>query len=79
MDAVPAPAHGPFPVVCGFYPVGQARILMGHRYANGTVRLINGTVLVDAYPVMAVIQGLHPVIVQLKIPGITFRGGYLDQ
>jgi hypothetical protein len=47
---------------------------MGYRYPDGTVCLINGTVLVDAYPVIKVVQGFHPVIVQLKIPGVAFWG-----
>ena len=52
---------------------------MGHHEANGAVFLVLRQFLVGMDGVVAVVQGFHPVVVQLKVPVFALRRHDLDQ
>ena len=59
-------------------PVGVAGIRVRHHQANGPVILVAREMLVRVDPVVAVVQRLHPVVVQLEVPVLALRRHHLD-
>ena len=45
---------------------------MRHDQAHGAIVLVLDEVLVGVDPVVAIVQGFHPVVVQLKVPVLAF-------
>ena len=63
---------------CGFDPIRQARVFVRHHDANGAIGFELRGVFVDMDIVEAVVQRLHPVVVELKVPGVAFGGRRFD-
>ena len=69
--------HGAHPVPCRGEPVGvmaSGRRMLTNQDTHTAVDLGDGTVVIDANAVIAVIERLHPVIGQLKVPGPALPG-----
>ena len=66
--AYPAQAHGSFSNARGLQPVGDAGITLAQNQSHAAVFVVLGLVLVDADLVMAVVQRLQPVVVDLQVP-----------
>ena len=61
---MPSPASAALIVPCSIEPIGvlRAGIFVGHDDGDGTVGIDDGTVLINADPVMAIVEGLHPIV-----------------
>ena len=57
---------------CGFDPIRHPRVFVRYHNANGTIGFELRGVFVDMDIVEAVVQRLHPVVVELKVPGVAF-------
>src|SRR3546814_12707039 len=70
--ADPAHAHGAAFVAGGFDPVGNPRITMREHDRARTIGRDPGAVLVDVNVVVAIVQRLHPPVIDLQIPEPAF-------
>src|SRR3546814_9493241 len=70
--ADPAHAHGAAFVAGGFDPVGNPRIAMREYDRARTIGRDPGAVLVDVNVVVAIVQRLHPPVIDLQIPEPAF-------
>ncbi|CAD5378346.1 hypothetical protein OF001_U30147 [Pseudomonas sp. OF001] len=68
--ADPAQAVGAVGMAGGFQPVGQAGIAVAEHQAHAAARIQLCRMLVQADAVVAVVQRLHPVVVDLQIPEV---------
>jgi len=70
----PTQQRGAFAMPAGINPVSDARVAGGAYYLGTTVRLQFNAVLVHGNLAKAIVEALHPPIIELEIPVIAFRG-----